>query len=272
MESRNPGQGHHPNKPEQPKLSRQTTFYCKMEKAIIPARKYRHEYKFIINAKQKALLKGRLKNLISPDPHAGPEGSYWIRSVYFDDYDDSAFFKNEAGVNERTKYRIRIYNASDSVIKLECKSKKNGMTNKESAPLTREMADRLIAGCTLTGNETDGNPLLSRFDVLMKTRLLRARCIIEYQRDPYICKEGNVRITLDDNISSSLSVSRFFDKDTMRYLIMPKGQSLLEVKYDDFLPSYIKDNLELGRLSQTSFSKYYLGRRYSLPGKGGRLK
>lgn len=239
-----------------------------------PGRKYRHEYKFIIDARQKAYLLSKLKHFTEPDPHVGDEGSYWIRSLYFDDMADSSFAQNEAGIDQRTKYRIRIYNVSDSVINLEFKSKKNTMTNKESVRLDRDVTKRLIRGDFIPREvlSGEGAELLRRFDVLMRTKLLRPRCIIEYQRHPFIVKSGNVRITLDDNMSSSLQSSRFFEKDTGRYPIMQPGMSLMEVKYDEYLPSYIKDNLELGRLTQTSFSKYYLGRKYTLAGIGGRLK
>ena len=43
-------------------------------------------------------------------------------------------------------------------------------------------------------------------------------------------------------------------------LILPAGQHILEVKYDEFLPDMIARELEIGRLQQTAFSKYYLGR------------
>lgn len=236
-------------------------------------RNYRHEYKFLLDARQRTDLYYRLKNILDIDSHAKEEGSYWIRSVYFDDIRDSAFYQNEDGVNERTKYRIRIYNVSDDVIHLECKSKKNSMTNKEMVPLSRDIAMALIDGIPPGISEISDCPeLLSRFIVLMQTRYLRAKCIVEYERHPFVCDLGNTRITLDGNISSSMQYGAFFEKDNLRYPVLSAGQSLLEVKYDEYLPTYIKDTLELGRLTQTSFSKYYLGRKYSVPGKGGRLK
>lgn len=227
-------------------------------------RKYRHEHKFLIDARQKAVLLNRLKNLLEPDPHVGDDGNYWIRSVYFDDYENSAFCQNESGIDSRSKYRIRIYNVSPKVVHLECKSKKNSMINKESITLTGDQALDLIAGKYPEPELVrEKGELLGRFDVLMRTKLLRARSIIEYERTPFICKQGNVRITLDDNITSSPEVNRFFDKNNARYPVLSKGMSLLEVKFDEYLPSYIKNNLELGSLQQTSFSKYYLGRKYS---------
>lgn len=238
-------------------------------------RKYRHEYKFLIDEKDKTKLYFRLKNLIPLDANTGEDGCYWIRSVYFDDYRDSCFYQNEDGINERAKYRIRIYNASDERITLERKSKKNGMTCKESARLTREQCDMLLKGIPLPLNtpEAENYPeVLKQFLVLMMAKGMRAKTIVEYERIPFIYSAGNVRITFDRNITASVETERFFEKDTMRYPVLAKGQQLLEVKFDEYLPSFIRDNLEIGSLQQTSFSKYYLGRKYTIPCAGGRLK
>ena len=82
-------------------------------------------------------------------------------------------------------------------------------------------------------------------------------------------KNGNVRITLDTNISSSKDVARFLDESIPKRPIMPMGQQLLEVKFDEYLPDVIHHNLQLHSLSQTAFSKYYLCRKYSLHKLGG---
>lgn len=238
-------------------------------------KQYRHEYKFLIDERQRAELYYRLKNLIPLDANAGESGSYWIRSVYFDDYRDSCFRQNEDGINERAKYRIRIYNVSDAGIRLERKSKKNGMTCKESASLTRGQCDIILRGNTLPMNtqEAQNYPeVLKQFLVLMMSKGMRAKTIIEYERIPFIYQAGNVRITFDRNITSSMETDRFFEKDNLRYPVLAKGQQLLEVKFDEYLPTFIRDNLETGRLQQTSFSKYYLGRKYTVPCAGGRLR
>lgn len=238
-------------------------------------RKYRHEYKFLLDAREKAQLYYSLKNLIPMDSHVAQVGSYWIRSVYFDDYRDSCYQENESGINDRAKYRIRIYNVSDERIHLERKSKKNGMTLKESADLTREQCESLLQGkpLPLNGAEAECCPqVLKQFCVLMKTRGMRPKVIVEYERIPFVYQDGNVRITFDKNITSSMEVGRFFEKNMLRYPILPKGRQLLEVKFDEFLPSFIRQNMETGRLQQISFSKYYLGRKYTVPGIGGRLR
>ncbi len=227
-------------------------------------RTYRHEYKFLIDERDRADLFYRIRNLIPLDSHVGKNGKYWIRSVYFDDYRDSCYLENEDGINERAKYRIRIYNASDERITLERKSKKNGMTCKEAARLTKEECELFLNGQALpmTGERWEEAPeVLKQFNILVLSRGFRAKTIVEYERTPFIYDMGNVRITFDENISSSMDVRHFFEKDAMRYPVLSKGQLLLEVKYDEYLPTFIKDNLDTGKLQQISFSKYYLGRK-----------
>lgn len=45
----------------------------------------------------------------------------------------------------------------------------------------------------------------------MRTRLLPPKVIVEYDRVPYIYPQGNVRITLDENIRSSSRVELFLE-------------------------------------------------------------
>ena len=75
---------------------------------------------------------------------------------------------------------------------------------------------------------------------------------------------GNVRVTLDQNISSSRDIMCFLEEDIRKRPILAAGQHVLEVKYDEFLPDYIRSNLQLQNLRQTAFSKYYLCRKYSI--------
>ena len=106
-------------------------------------------------------------------------------------------------------------------------------------------------------------PLLQKLTAQMLTRRMRPVVIVEYDRVPYVYRLGNVRLTLDTNISSCADVGRFLEADIPRRPIMPMGQQLLEVKYDAFLPDFLYRSLSLSNLSQTAFSKYYLCRKYT---------
>lgn len=226
---------------------------------------FRHEYKYICNRDQLILERKRLEPLMRPDPHAGPKGSYLIRSLYFDTPDNACYYENEDGVDPRAKYRMRIYNCLDSPITLERKAKCRGMTHKDACILTRQQAQRLMAGF-IPPLEAGMNPLLRKMLTDMRLHLMRPAVIVQYERVPFIHPIGNVRITLDQDIASSQAFDRFFSPDIPLRQVLPDQQDILEVKWDQFLPSYIYDQLQLEGLQWTSFSKYYLCRRYNTHG------
>ena len=225
--------------------------------------KYRHELKYVVSAAQTPLLKSRISNLMQLDSHAGMDGIYNIRSLYFDDYTNRCFYENENGTDPREKYRIRIYNHSPERITLECKRKERGKTRKESCPLTQEQAEQLIHGKALPMGETLP-PLLNKFLIEMVTRRLHPVVIVEYERIPYVYKNGNVRITFDTQMASSTCVTDFFSDKLPKRPIMPAGRHLMEVKFDEYLPDVIYRSLNLSQLQQTAFSKYYLCRKFAL--------
>lgn len=222
--------------------------------------KYRVEDKYICSQVDIDVLNARLKRIMSLDKNIKKDNYYNIRSIYFEDYDNSCFFENESGIDNRKKYRLRIYNLSSNLIKLEIKYKKNGYTRKESAILSDNIFRKIIYGETLEFSELNGNKVLNSLYLAQNLNLLKPIIIVEYERTAYVNMCGNVRITLDQNIRVSTHIERFFDSDIMPIPILEKNQHILEVKYDEFIPDYIRDVLDLGSLTKTSFSKYYLSR------------
>jgi len=109
------------------------------------AEAYRHELKYLISYADKAELAVRMAPVLHLDPHA-KQGGYFIRSLYFDDYWNTAYAEKDAGVLLRKKYRVRVYNCSDRSIKLERKKKFGSWIYKEAAPLTRAEFERILAG------------------------------------------------------------------------------------------------------------------------------
>lgn len=223
--------------------------------------KYRHELKYICTAAQMALIQGRISHLIPLDSHVGESGMYSIRSLYFDDYYNRCYYENENGTDPREKFRIRIYNGSKEKISLELKKKERGKTLKLSCKLTEAQCRMLMRGEVLPDSK-DYDPVLQKLLLLMKTTLMKPKVIVEYDRVPYVYKLGNVRITLDKNISSSSRIEDFLEKEIPKRPIMPAGWHVLEVKFDEFLPDYIKSALQLDSLRQTAFSKFYLCRKF----------
>ena len=225
-------------------------------------RKFRHEFKYVISVAELCMIQNRLNHLLPLDSHAGPAGIYTVRSLYFDDYANRCYYENENGTEPREKFRIRIYNHSPDKITLECKRKERGKTLKTTCPLTLEQTQLLMTGKPLP-DIANQPPLLQKFTMEMLLRRLRPAVIVEYERIPYVYKNGNVRITLDTHISASRAIGSFLDAEIPKQPIMPAGRHLLEVKYDAYLPDFIYRSLQLDNLTQTAFCKYYLCRKYT---------
>ena len=231
-------------------------------------KKYRHEIKYVCTEQEFKMIEARISQICRKDPHVGENGIYAIRSVYFDDCDNSCFYQNEDGVNNREKFRIRIYNGDASRITLECKQKVNGKNHKDSCQLTKEQCEAIING-TFSWNmiadyvpERGEKEVLNKFFLLYSTRLMRAKVIVSYERTPFIYDTGNVRITFDRHITGSGKVNDFLKDTVDGRPIMPVGQHILEVKYDELLPDVLNNAMQLGRLQQATYSKYYICRKF----------
>lgn len=227
------------------------------------SKKYRNELKYLCSETDIQIIQSRISPICAHDRHASPDGTYHIRSIYFDDPHNRCFYENENGIDPREKFRIRIYNGSDSKITLECKQKERSMTHKESCTLTKEQCLAILNG-SLPECGSHNNALLNRFLILCTETQLQPKVIVAYDRTPFVYIPGNVRITFDRNIGSTTDISRFFDPHLPLRPILPTGIHVLEVKYDEFLPDFLYSVMCLGHLKQTAFSKFYLCRKFTI--------
>ena len=226
-----------------------------------PGLKYRHEYKYMVDAVTEGVLLAKAKAVLSSDANVKANGKYIIRSLYFDDVDNSSLYANLSGTDNRSKFRIRYYNDDTHFMRLEKKSKSHGMTLKESCEITENEFWELFYGKPLeiTGNDEKSaakEALVSEFLL----RGMRPSVIVTYERIPFVYRAGNVRVTFDRNLGSSTQVDRFLSGDYRQRPVFAVGKSLLEVKFDEYLPVHIKAALQTERLRWTTFSKYHMCR------------
>lgn len=221
--------------------------------------KYRHELKQEISYLDMLVLRQRLLAVMQRDLHAA-DGKYEIRSLYFDNARDKALREKTDGVNVREKFRIRYYNGDSSFIKLEKKSKINGLCLKESARLTKEETQAIING-NVGWMKDSSESLIRELYIKMITQGLRPKTIVDYTREPFIFAPGNVRVTLDYNIRTGMLGTDFFN---MSCTTIPAGEDaiILEVKWDEFLPDIIRDIVQLKNGRAGAFSKYAACRIY----------
>lgn len=194
------------------------------------------------------------------DSHAGRNGKYEIHSIYFDDYKDTCARENVAGERKRFKYRIRYYDNISDKLWLEKKEKVNNYCHKRKCAITLQEYLSIINGKSLEVFWNTQEQLLKEFCMDIVTKRFMPKVIINYEREAFVEIISNIRITLDCNISASDEIGQFLSGNYFRVPVMEKGKHVLEVKFDEVLPSYIKAVLQSDVLLQQSFSKYYLGR------------
>lgn len=173
-----------------------------MRKADRKKERFRNEWKYLISTSEKEVLNLRMKPLMKLDPHA-ENGGYLIRSLYFDDYWNSAYEEKESGVLMRKKYRIRIYNYSAESIKLERKKKFGSYIYKEDAPLTKDEVQKILSG-EYEFLLKSPYSLCREFYIECMSNMMRPRTIVDYEREPWIMDEGTVRITFDTDVRAAV--------------------------------------------------------------------
>ncbi len=220
---------------------------------------YRHEWKHEISYADLLAIRQRLRAVAESDPHAAG-GFYLIRSLYFDNAADKALREKIDGVNMREKFRIRYYNGDTSVIHLEKKSRRSGLGTKYSADLTRDEAQKIVDG-DLGWMMESGRELVQELYCKMRYQGLKPKTIVEYTREPFIYRPGNVRVTFDYDIRTGLQCTDFLNPDCVT---VPAGDApiLLEVKWDAFLPEIIRDAVQTPGRRAEAFSKYAQCRIY----------
>lgn len=219
---------------------------------------YRAEDKYVCSDAELYLLQARVDAILKTDRNQGSMDGYSVISVYFDDLHDTHLHDTIDGNSVREKYRIRIYNHSLDVIKLEVKSKRYNRVTKKSRMITPMQMQLLLSGkCISDGASLEDAATL--FNIAIKERGLRPKVTVAYERKAYVFEPGNVRITFDRNIRASNRIDALGQADLI-YDIPRAQNAVLEVKYDEFLPGFIAGLLELGNMQQTSFSKYQICR------------
>ena len=220
---------------------------------------YRHEIKHLITQADAIAIRNNLTAIAESDPHVKDDGSYTIRSLYFDDMRNTALWEKLDGVNERRKFRIRYYNDDLSFIMLECKQKRDNVGCKLQQRLTEEEV-RKIMNEDISWMATSGKPLLVTLYVEMKSKQLKPKCVVEYKRIPFVYGPGNVRVTIDWNIRTG-PPGQFLDPAGLT-LPVDGDPMLLEVKWDEYLPNAIRRAADLKGRYQGAFSKYATCRMY----------
>lgn len=225
---------------------------------------FRHELKYFISQGEYALLSSRLRLTMELDAYARKAGGeYFIRSLYFDDPLDTAFREKMRGNDDRNKIRLRIYNMSQEGGKLECKYKKESYIYKQSLSLSRPECDMLLAGnhrFLLQRPEPFARQMFRAF----ATHYLKPVVLVDYDREPYIYPYQNVRVTFDKNLRTGFRNTRIFESGITPCPVLEGYDMVMEVKFNEYLPAYIRELIQCSAHVRSAISKYCLCRKYEV--------
>ena len=227
----------------------------------IHSQKGRQELKHALNQMDCYLLRNKMKHFMESDPNTNDDGKYVIRSVYFDNIDNKVYTEKKEGFYKRDKYRFRMYNMNTEYINLEKKSKRNNVTFKEKCTVNASEYEKIRFG-DIEWMEQDSRPLVQELYVQMKLMLLKPITIVDYEREVFIYPHGNVRVTFDSHIRTSNRSIDFLNPDIHMVPALDPNIVILEVKYDEFIPDFIKSILQVSDRRKDTYSKYYLSRIY----------
>jgi hypothetical protein len=222
---------------------------------------FRNEVKHYINRADYMTIRQRMQAVARPDSHAGADGLYHIRSLYFDNIYDKAMQEKQQGLAKREKFRLRFYNGNTDFIKLEKKTKVNGVGYKASAKVTAEQCERLIKG-DISWMPESGNALIVELYAKMKSYGLKPKTIVDYIREPFIYEPGNVRVTLDSQIRTGIQCIDFLNPDVPTVRTSLYETIIMEVKWDEMLPDIIRQAVQLPGRKSAAFSKYVACRMF----------
>ena len=220
-------------------------------------KKYRHEIKRLLSPAQRLLLEQRIRAVMPRDIHSGDDGSYAIRSIYFDTVTDRAYTEKEAGISDREKIRIRFYNHQDDLIKLERKEKRGNLIHKDSMAISKATADAMMHN-DYSSLPDYGNPLGDYIYGIAHSDGLHPVVVVDYVRRAYVFPMNRARVTFDSELEAGEPTIPIW---------VPEGgydalgeDTILEIKFDKYLPAHISQLLNSISAQQMALSKYILCR------------
>lgn len=222
----------------------------------------RSELKYYISDNECAALVNRLKHLLNHDEHSVPGKGYFVRSLYFDSFDNECLFEKQSGIMHRRKFRMRIYDIDSSTVKFEIKNKWDNQIFKETSTITRDSAEKIIKG-DFEEFLTYNDPVLNKAYIEFVTKHYRPKVIVDYDRDAYTLDYFSLRITLDKNLRSNNTDFDLFSPDAHVIPVILEGKQILEIKYSGCFPDYVQGVVQLDSFERAAISKYTLGRRFS---------
>jgi hypothetical protein len=221
---------------------------------------FRNELKYYLNRTDGYLLSKSFDSLLKKDEN-GNNGQYNVRSLYFDDIRDTGIFEKQSGIFDRQKFRIRHYNNSQDFFKLESKSRLRDLVMKKSTQISKEDVFKIQSGRGNIDFIRDGDEVFNYFRSKSHIELLSPAVIVEYQRSAWRLVGSDFRVTIDEDIVSHLYQKDLLNNRGVGVPMIDEGFRVLELKFYNDFPKFVKDILESLSLQRIALSKYVVCRK-----------
>lgn len=222
----------------------------------------RHEFKYFLGQADYRIMSGILRQVLSVDPHGSGNHEYWIRSLYFDTSDFNDYNEKLIGVGIRKKIRLRLYHLDQQEIKLEIKNRRGELMAKEVTHIDRGKVAGIIAGNHSLLLDQPDDPVAAKVFYFFSRDYYHPASLVDYEREAYTYPIEDVRITFDKNIrASGINLEPFSEKVVMNP-VFQEETVVMEVKFNRFLPGFIRDLLANCAGVRDAISKYCLSRMH----------
>lgn len=230
----------------------------------------RFELKYVIGEPTAHEIRHFARNHLMPDPFANPAlgYSYDIYSVYLDSSDLSLMNQTLEGLRNRFKLRVRFYDGKpETPVFFEVKRRMNNAIVKVRAKVRRDAAHRLMYGRDGWPERTDlANPAddrglaaLCKFCDLRDKLMARPQVLVGYNREAWCAPEDDsIRLTFDRR----LEAAPYHPDHSFRLLRddqwarVPMAGVVLELKFTDRFPNWMREMAQTFSLRRTSMAKY----------------
>jgi len=228
----------------------------------------RFEFKYVLQTQLRKEVEQELRFFVEFDPFVQQtrHHQYFVRSLYFDDRNHTAFYDKIDGLKTRSKFRIRTYGKQpDPAIPqfLEQKGRHNNQVFKNRISISSTSAPP-ISNCTapivqhLVSCETS-SPLLTQFQYESHRRQISPVALIDYIRRPYISKyDSEFRITFDEQLRAT-STKELFPAQVANSSPMLTGYTVMEIKFVRHIPAWFHRIIQSYELRRVSVSKIVEG-------------
>jgi hypothetical protein len=248
-----------------------------MESRISKLHFHRYEFKYTVAGEVADTVIATLENRMERDSHSSSEGSYFVRSLYFDTASFAYHRQKEDGLHSRYKFRIRSYSrASQDPVFLELKGKQDCLVYKHRHMMPCEGFPEAMAGgmgklCSFVMESEGCNGVGRHFVADCFRNRLSPIVVVDYARTAFENSANpDFRATIDRNVTAWKAGRDGFPVGPSEDL--SPGFDVLEIKFRYHLPGWFHRLAQGLDLSRVSFSKFYnAGDRLWMANTGSQL-